>query len=255
MADTQVKEQEKERKRAVRKERRIRRRFARRQWRRRWLQWKPVLAVVLALAVIGTAIWAVWFSSLLSVQAVEITGLQNLRKADVRRVADVELHRPLAGVDLDGTRRRVAALGPVESVEVSRQWPDQVLIEVTERTPIAVVQIGDQLRALDRDGVAFLDYHKAPEGLPLVKTPEGTRTEALAEAADVVSALPAAVRDLLDHVEVRTVDQISLALADGRTVVWGSADGSATKAEVLASMLPMDVRTIDVSVPGQPTTS
>ncbi|MFT4287330.1 cell division protein FtsQ/DivIB [Nocardioides sp.] len=249
-------EERKAAKRAARRERRTRRRFARRQWRRRWLRWKPVLAVVLVLAAAGTAVWALWFSSLLSVQAVEITGLHSLKKGEVRRAAAVQLHQPLVGVDLDGVRRRVAALPPVESVEVSRQWPDQVLIEVTERTPIAVAQIGDQLRALDSHGVVFLDYgQQAPEGLPVVRTPEGTSAEALAEAAEVISALPASVTKVVDHVDVRTVDEISLVLTDGRTVVWGSADQSTTKAKVLTSMLPMDVQTIDVSVPGQPTSS
>ena len=57
----------------------------------------------------------------------------------------------------------------------------------------------------------------------------------------------------VDHVEVATVDQISLVLRDGRTVVWGSAEESELKAEVLAPLLSSPGQTYDVSVPGQPT--
>ena len=41
----------------------------------------------------------------------------------------------------------------------------------------------------------------------------------------------------------------------GRTVTWGSAEQSELKAEVLAALLSRPDRHIDVSVPGQPTTS
>ena len=45
----------------------------------------------------------------------------------------------------------------------------------------------------------------------------------------------------------------SKVLRDGRTVLWGSADESALKAEVLVALLDGPGRTFDVSVPGQPT--
>jgi cell division protein FtsQ len=152
-------------------------------------------------------------------------------------------------------RARVAALATVEHVEVSRQWPDEVLIDVTERTPIAVIDFGGRLRGLDKDGVVFLEYRSAPPGLPKVTTPLGTSAEALREAAKVVAALPAGLTRIVDHVEVKTVDQIDLALTDGRTVVWGSSADSAQKAEVLQALLQHDAKTYDVSVPGQPTTA
>ncbi len=54
--------------------------------------------------------------------------------------------------------------------------------------------------------------------------------------------------------EVETIDRIRLSCAGGRTVMWGSAEDSAQKAEVLAVLLGQDAREIDVSVPGRPTT-
>ena len=235
--------------------RRTRRRFARRQWRRRWLAWRRVLAVVVVLAVVGGAVWAVWFSSVLSVQSVEVSGTSTLKPGQVRRAAGIELGKPLVSVDLRAVHARIAALAPVEHVEVSRQWPDEVLITIEERTPIAVIDFGGRLRGLDRDGVVFLDYRSAPPGLPKVTTPQGTSAEALREAAKVVAALPVGLTKIVDHVEVKTVDQITLALTDGRTVVWGSATESSQKAEVLQALLQHDAKTYDVSVPGQPTTA
>jgi len=235
---------------------RSRRRFARRQWARRWLAWKPVVAVLLLVALLVGGIWLVFFSSYLSVQGVDVSGVHQLSAGQVQAAAAVPEGDPLARVDLDRIRSRVEAMAPVRSADVSREWPDQVRIVVEEREAIAVVEIGGRLRGMDAAGVVFRDYTKAPPDLPRVESPPSTGSEALREAALVVAALPRDLAADVDHVEVRTVDEISLVLRDERTVEWGSAEDSDVKAEVLAEILvARKAESYDVSVPGRPTTS
>lgn len=234
---------------------RSRRRFARRQWARRWLAWKPVVAVLLLLASVVGAIWTVFFSSVLAVEGVAVDGTELLTASQVRAAASVPMGDPLARVDLDRVRSRVEALAAVKSADVTRTWPHEVLITVEERVAVAVVEIGGRIRGMDDSGVVFADYRKPPAGLPHVRSSTDTRADALQEAARVIAALPAELDAQVDHVEVETVDQISLVLRDGRTVVWGSADQSEEKALVLAALLERPAQTYDVSVPGQPTTA
>ena len=230
-----------------------RKRFARRQWARRWLTWRYVAAVVLVLAVSVGGVYLVFFSTTLSVQGVEVTGTRTLSEKKVREVADVPTGGPLATVDLDTIAYRVRSLAVVKSAEVTRKWPDDVLIQIVERTPVAVVDIAGDLHGLDEDGVVFGSYRRAPEGLPQVRAESGVNAEALAEGAEVVAALPGEIAGKVDHAEVHSVDRITLRLRDGREVLWGSAEQSAEKAEVLAALLRYDARVFDVSVPGQPT--
>ena len=230
-----------------------RRRFARRQWTRRWLAWRRILALVLTVGATAGAVWAVYFSTLFAVTAVEVVGAEVLDVAEVRRTAAVERGRPLATVPLDAVAARVEGLAPVEVVDVSRSWPHTVRIEVVERSAVAVVIRDTVVRGLDDDGVLFRTYPAPPEDLPVVRVTAGTRTEALAEAAQVVDALPADLARRVDHHAVDTVDSISLQLRNGRTVFWGSADASQDKADVLEVLLRRKARVYDVSVPGQPT--
>lgn len=234
---------------------RSRRRFARRQWRRRWLVWKrlAVLAVLVALLTGGT--YALYFSTWLSVRGVEVAGARTVSDEVITGAAAVPRGGALARVDLAAIQARVESLGPVREAKVSRQWPDRVRVEVEERVAVAVVDLGGSLRGLDETGVVFGAFREAPADLPRVETQVGTRAEALREAAAVVASLPAGLAGTVDHVAVETVDRISLALRDGRTVVWGSAVDSRTKAAVLAVLLPQEARVYDVSVPGQPTTT
>lgn len=234
---------------------RTRKRFARRQWARRWLNWKPVLVVVLLLGLVVGGLWLVYFSSYLSVQGVDVHGTELLSDSQVEHAAAVPEGDALASVDLDRIRSRVEALAAVRSADVSREWPHQVRIDVTERTPVAVVEIAGQLRGMDDQGVVFRDYAQAPPDLPRVQTGSDTGSDALREAALVVGSLPSDLAAKVDHVEVATVDEITLVLRDGRTVAWGSSADSDLKAEVLTRLLAARrAQSYDVSVPGSPTT-
>lgn len=241
--------------REARAELRTRQRFARRQWARRWMRWKYVVVSVLLVALVVTAGWLVFFSSTLAVAKVEVAGNQLLSDQKVLRIAAVPEGEQLAFVDLDDAARRVATLSEVKAVDVTRAWPDGVLITVTERTAIAVVDIAGKIRGLDAEGIVFRDYKSAPPGLPRVRPTTSAGTDALKEAAGVVAALPDDLAARVDHVEVQTIDQITLVLRDGRQVLWGSADESELKATVLVTLLQnQEAKVYDVSVPGSPVT-
>lgn len=231
--------------------RRRRRALARRGLRRRLLL---AVAVLLVVAVVAGSVWVVFWSSYLTVRSAQITGNSSIGTARIERVAAVPVGKPLARVNLDAIRRRVEAIPAVKSADVSRAWPHRVHVAVTERVPIAVVNRGDGLQALDSDGVLFGSYAKAPRRLPLVRTEPDTPAEALAEGGKVIGSLPASIARRVATIEVESIDQISLVLKNGRRVVWGSAEESTQKAQVLQVLLARPGNTIDVTVPGRPTT-
>jgi cell division protein FtsQ len=232
--------------------RRARKRFARRQWARRWLAWRRVAAVVLVFGGIGTLVWLFYFSSLLAVSGVAVDGSSGPEALAVRRAAQVPFGSPLATVDLNAIKARVETLAVVKKADVSRSWPDQVRIEVTERTAVAVVERDGAFSALDAGGVLFKSYPVRPARLPVVHMSIRTGADALAEAAKVAGSLPAGLAAKVDYVDVGTIDTISLHLRNGKTILWGSADDSASKAKVIAVLLLHKASFYDVSVPGQP---
>ncbi|MBD8869221.1 cell division protein FtsQ/DivIB [Nocardioides donggukensis] len=232
-----------------------RRRFARRQWARRWLAWRVLVVVAVVTGALVAATWLLLFSQVMAVQQVEVRGNALLSDGDVRRAAAVPAGEPLARTDLDGARARIEALPQVRSVDVSRAWPDGILVRIEEREAVAVVEIDGRQRGMDEDGVVFRDYRRAPAQLPRIRVAADTRGEAMAEGARVVGVLPDEIARTVDYVELASIDRISLRLRDGRTVVWGSAEASEDKARVLSVLLDRPATVYDVTVPGQPTTS
>jgi cell division protein FtsQ len=231
-----------------------RKKFLRRRRARRWLVWRRLLVALLLVGAVAGSVWLVLFSSVLAAAGTEVTGTDALREELVVETADVPLGVPLARLDLGAIAARVEGLAAVRSVEVSRGWPDQVQIEVTERTPVAAVLWEGRWRGLDESGVLFREFDRRPPALPVVQMRASTPVEALAEGAAVVSALPEELLGRVETFDVRSIDDITFRLEGGARVVWGSAEYSEAKAEVLAILLEQEARTYDVSAPGRPTT-
>lgn len=230
-----------------------RRKFLRRQRARRWLVWRRVLAVLAVAGLVAGAVWLVFFSSVLAVKDAEILGVEVLTKAEVEKVAAVPRGEPLATADLAAVRARVEGLAAVESVEVTRAWPDTVRVAVTERKAVAAVSWDGQWQGLDGHGVLFRTYPDRPEDLPRVNMRAGTPADALVEAAIVVEALPSDILGRVEYVDVGSIDKISLHLSGGAVVNWGSGDESDDKAAVLTVLLERPARVYDVTAPGRPT--
>lgn len=230
--------------------------FRRARLRTRWRRVRPWLVGLLVLALVAGGIWLVWFSRYMLVSGAEVTGVRELARERVVRVARVPTGVQLARVDLGAIEARVESIPAVKDADVSRAWPDTVAVEVTERTPIAAVERpgSARLQAVDSEGVLFLEYDERPKDLPLIRTAPDVRSEALAEAASVIAALRQDVADRVGSLDVESVDRIVLRLRDDRLVLWGSAERSADKAEVLAVLLERKADYIDVSVPGRPVT-
>jgi cell division protein FtsQ len=231
-----------------------RRDFARRRWLQRLRRLRPFLYAALVVVLVFVGVWLVFFSSVVTVTHVAVRGNESMSSVRVQKVAKAPLGQQLARVDLAAIQARVESMPAVKSASVSRSWPHTIAISITERTPVAVVDRGAGLQAVDDDGVLFGSYARKPAELPLISTAPDVKSEALAEAARVVTSLREDIAAQVDRVDVESVDRIRLHLSGGRTVMWGSADQSGEKADVLAVLLDQPGTDIDVSVPGRPTT-
>lgn len=219
------------------------------QRRRRWLRW---LWLGLAVAALGAAVYLVGFSSVLAVAKVEITGTDVLSKKEVREAAGVQLGTPLVRLDVDGIAERVAGLPPVAEVSVTRQWPDQVTVEVTERVARLAIPAGTGFLIADATGVVFDTATSRPKGLVLVEgDPRDQQT--LADAGTVFSALSEKTAAKVTVIQARSRDSITLRLENGARVFWGSAEQSELKAQVIDVLLPEGGTLFDVSAPAHPT--
>jgi cell division protein FtsQ len=147
---------------------------------------------LLAVGVLTASAVVVLRSGYLRVQDVQITGGENVSREALADALRVE-GRGMWEVDEEAIVESVAADPAVRSVTVSREWPDTVAIAIEERQAWGYWQIGNQLYAVDTDGVTL--GHLVPaDDAPLIVQLRG----------------PAHLRDG-DHVDLgalRTVDAL-----------------------------------------------
>lgn len=213
-----------------------------------------VLAItvpLLVLVLIAAGIWALGFSSLLAVSRVTVTGAKNLPQSSVVQVAAVPDGVPLARLDVDAVRQRVAGIAEVESAQVTRDWPHTIAIRITERTPAYVVHEGAGYLLVDRHGVGYRKVSDPVTGLPQV-TADDPQPQLLKSLATVVAALPKSLQHRTATIEAPTRDAIQLKLKNGAVVFWGSEEDSELKAEVVTPLLKQKAKHYDVSAPGHP---
>jgi cell division protein FtsQ len=229
------------------------RRFVRRRGPRH-----PVLVAAVFPLLAATLAWVLWASPLLAVRTVQVDGVRTLSVAEVRDAAGLRTGTPLLRVDLDGATARVRRLPQVAAAEVSRSWPDRVVVTVTERVPVAVVERDGQRVLLDRDGVGFDTITgAAPKGVvPLAVAAPGPGDPSTRAALAALGALPDGVRTRLTQVAAATPQQVVLTLPGPVTVLWGDGGRAAAKAAALTALLDQvsagrlgKAATIDVSAP------
>ncbi|WP_156757401.1 cell division protein FtsQ/DivIB [Actinokineospora pegani] len=210
---------------------------------RRWV----VLGVAVALT---AAVVVVFWTPLLGVRDIEVSGTAELTADEVRAAASVELGAPLVRLDTNEVEQRIARLPRIDSVRVSRSFPGTVRISVSERTPVLVVQRDDGMHLVDGTGRDFSTLDAAPAGLPAL---EPTGAAATTAAAVAVSALSDQLTALVASVTAPSEVDIRLTLADGRVVRWGGQEASAHKAAILGPLLSQPGETYDIAAPDFPT--
>ncbi|MEJ7633395.1 FtsQ-type POTRA domain-containing protein [Aeromicrobium sp.] len=235
-------------------------RFAARSGYLRRRRWKRVAAGLLSVVIAATLIWVVAFSSVLAVRRVAVDGETTLKESQVRREADVRIGEPLARLDTSAIEARVASMERIESVEVSRSWLHTARITLVERTPVAWISVGGEVRALDRYGIDFRTYRKPPARLikaevTVFDARQRQQTlEAVTAVVQLIEDKDPGLRRRMQAISAGSKDSIELNLTKGRTVVWGSRADSSHKLTVLRALLRIDAARYDISAPDQPTT-
>jgi cell division protein FtsQ len=219
--------------------------------------WRPrrgllIASLLLGVAVLGGAVYVAYFSPLLVVRQVSVSGNQQLRADQVVAAAQVPLGTPLALQDVEAIARRATTLPAVQAASVSRTWPDTIMVTVTERRPLLAVRQPGGFALVDSEGVAFAESGSVPGGVMLVEV-NPTDRPLLQDVGTVAAALPADLGRQVSMLGATDADRISLKLKSGVTVHWGNAADSPLKADIVAAMLKSTkAASIDVSSPHNP---
>lgn len=214
---------------------------------------KLMLATVALITVTGTLGLILYFTPVMSARSIVVTGTGIVTREEVLDAANTPPATPLLQINTDEVADRVAAIRRVARARVQRQYPSALRITIVERVPVVVKDFPDGPHLYDRDGVDFATA-PPPPALPYIDVDNpGPPDPATVAALAVLTALRPEVAVQVGRIAAPSVASITLTLADGRTVIWGTNDRTDEKAEKLAALLTQPGRTYDVSSPDLPT--
>ena len=221
--------------------------------RRRRRGWRAAFFALAAAGIVAAAVWVLFASPLLVVRSVTVSGTRLVPRSKVLAVSGVVPGTPLIRVNTARAAARIEQITQVRSVQVTRSWPNRLVIVVQERTPVLVLPAygGGGYDLADAHGVVLQRVTRRPAGLPLYPTvaPEGALRgdPDLTAATAVLGELPARLRHSVKSITAPHPDQVTLRLAGGVTVLWGDTGRPGIKARELAVLMRSHARYYDVS--------
>ncbi|WP_142848726.1 cell division protein FtsQ/DivIB [Telmatospirillum sp. J64-1] len=159
----------------------------------------------------------------LRVEEIYVRGRSRTPPEHLLAALNVQRGDPILGIDLEVARQRVEALGWVASASIERRLPDEIVLTLTERNPIALWQIEGRFMMVDAEGREIPEDVELFTHLPLI-VGDGAPAHAadlfamLATEPDLAQRVKAAVRvgerrwnlrldDILEGVDVHLPEE------------------------------------------------
>ena len=215
---------------------------------KRHIRRRIIFTIVLLSAIISTLLYIGWYSNLLIVKNIEVRGTQEIPVELVTETSQVSLNTQLLRVPTTSVVERLKTIPQVGNVEVRRGWPYTLVIDITERIPVALTDLAEGRFLVDQSGFPYLP---APSGanFPLISGPDDlSRNSSIL----VWQSFPDWLKAEIASTNAENPNSVWLAMTNGRKVLWGNTDNSTEKSAVLKVLRRMAASTYDVSAPEVP---
>ena len=210
-------------------------------------KWRWIGPVVMLLAYVsaGAALWGAgyWLIRIpwLGIHEIIIVGNEQADRQGIRDCAGVRLGSPLLALDVHAVVGGVESAPWVKRAQVARRLPDQVRIEVVERTAVGVFR-ADRLHIVDEEGYTTPVNGAVPPNLPIITgldvipPPQKETHEAAGRVLAVVAELPI-LRNTVSELSLSDSTRIILVLSPRGTLVSLPRDAGRDRLVMVASVI------------------
>ncbi|WP_309133013.1 FtsQ-type POTRA domain-containing protein [Brevibacterium sp.] len=228
--------------------------------RRRQL-WTRRLSVIGAVVALLALVAVAWFSPVLRLDQVTVSGSRLVAAGDVERFVLAEHGgTPLPQVRPGTVESEVLERFPrADEVSVHYSGPRSLSLEITDRQPVLAVAGEGGFELFDPDAVHLGTVEKAPAGLTVLEDTKGPPAkETVAAVIRFMAELSPELRSQLHTISAVNSNSLQGTIEAGETkanVVFGDSTGASLKLETAVQLAEAGRTSIDVSVPSVPVTN
>ncbi|HVJ48202.1 cell division protein FtsQ/DivIB [Desulfitobacterium sp.] len=186
-------------------------------------------------------------SSYFVIQNVKVEGLQQIPQVEIDRLTSSAKGQNLVFMDRESLRKKVTLHPLVQSVQFKRQFPQTLVVQVTERTPVALVVVPKGVVKVDDHGI----FLQRSEGWPNNSYPvingvtipdtagpgQELKLPGLDAALLLLREAPKELLPMIGELYVNPIQQITIYLTSGVEVRLGQAQDWKDKLEGLYQLL------------------
>src|SRR3984893_9237655 len=137
------------------------------------LLWATLALAILCVASIAAAALyeygeRSWRFRVESSDNIEVTGMQNVTKAQIMEVMGADTGRNIFFIPLAQQKAQLEQIPWVESASVMRFVPNRLKVEIHERTPVAFARVGPRMSLIDASGVLMELSSKHKYSFPVI---------------------------------------------------------------------------------------
>ena len=137
------------------------------------LLWASIAVAILCVAAIAAAgLYEYgehsWRFRVDSSDNIEVTGMQNVTKAQIMEVMGADIGRNIFFIPLTQQKAQLEQIPWVESASVMRFVPNRIKVEVQERTPVAFARVGPRISLIDAGGTLMELPQKHKYSFPVI---------------------------------------------------------------------------------------
>jgi cell division protein FtsQ len=126
-------------------------------------------------------------ASYFEIKEISVRGVKELTEKDILAMAKVQPRSNILAVSTDVVAGRIAANPWVKHIYVGRELPDRLVLDVRERTPIALLKQAGNFYLMDGEGVVFKKLSKGDDVDLAIVT--GVNIQAKVQSALLAEAL------------------------------------------------------------------
>lgn len=137
------------------------------------LLWACIAAALLCVAAIAAATLyeygeRSWRFRVESSDNIDVTGMQNVTKAQIMEVMGADIGRNIFFIPLAQQKTQLEQIPWVESASVMRFVPNRLKVEIHERTPVAFARVGPRISLIDAGGTLMELPQKHKYSFPVI---------------------------------------------------------------------------------------
>lgn len=204
--------------------------------------------LLIAIAVLGIAIWLLLARVVFVVRDVRVDGAGEIPTGDVLRLSEIRLGGSMRRVDPEQVRLAVESDGRLAFVDLEKRYPSQILLTVRPRSHDAVMLQGGKVLVLDSAGYVAQVLDQLPENLPYIS---GLRASyyLLGRQLDTADGRCGAMEAVLEalkargatqyasEISVEDIEDLRIITRTGVTVLLGNVENMPDKIAWMAAAL------------------